>query len=74
MKMERARSLGFTSPHLHLPDDATQSDVVSAIRQMNDDPAVDAMLVQHPTPKQIDFEAGLSGDGPGQGRRRPAPA
>jgi methylenetetrahydrofolate dehydrogenase (NADP+)/methenyltetrahydrofolate cyclohydrolase len=59
MKMERARSLGFTSPHLHLPDDATQSDVVSAIRQMNDDPAVDAMLVQHPTPKQIDFEAAL---------------
>jgi methylenetetrahydrofolate dehydrogenase (NADP+)/methenyltetrahydrofolate cyclohydrolase len=59
MKMERARSLGFTSPHLHLPDDATQADVVSAIRQMNDDPAVDAMLVQHPTPKQIDFEAAL---------------
>jgi methylenetetrahydrofolate dehydrogenase (NADP+)/methenyltetrahydrofolate cyclohydrolase len=26
---------------------------------MNDDPAVDAMLVQHPTPKQIDFEAAL---------------
>ncbi len=59
MKMERARSLGFTSPHLHLPDDATQADVVAAIRQMNDDPAVDAMLVQHPTPKQIDFEAAL---------------
>jgi methylenetetrahydrofolate dehydrogenase (NADP+)/methenyltetrahydrofolate cyclohydrolase len=59
MKMERARSLGFTSPHVHLPDDATQADVVSAVRQMNDDPAVDAMLVQHPTPKQIDFEAVL---------------
>jgi methylenetetrahydrofolate dehydrogenase (NADP+)/methenyltetrahydrofolate cyclohydrolase len=26
---------------------------------MNDDPAVDAMLIQHPTPKQIDFEAAL---------------
>jgi methylenetetrahydrofolate dehydrogenase (NADP+)/methenyltetrahydrofolate cyclohydrolase len=59
MKMDRAHSLGFTSPHLHLPEDATQTDVVAAIRQMNDDPAVDAMLVQHPTPKQIDFEAAL---------------
>ena len=44
---------------MHLPDDATQADVVAAIRPMNDDPAVDAMLVQHPTPKQIDFEAAL---------------
>jgi methylenetetrahydrofolate dehydrogenase (NADP+)/methenyltetrahydrofolate cyclohydrolase len=59
MKMARAAELGLTSPHLHLPDDATQADVVAAIRQMNDDPAVDAMLVQHPTPKQIDFEAAL---------------
>ena len=59
MKMARAAELGMGSPHLHLPDDATQADVVAAIRQMNDDPAVDAMLVQHPTPKQIDFEAAL---------------
>jgi methylenetetrahydrofolate dehydrogenase (NADP+)/methenyltetrahydrofolate cyclohydrolase len=59
MKMDRATELGFTSPHLHLPEDATQADVVAAIRSMNDDPSVDAMLVQHPTPKQIDFEAAL---------------
>jgi methylenetetrahydrofolate dehydrogenase (NADP+)/methenyltetrahydrofolate cyclohydrolase len=57
--MDRAHSLGFTSPHLHLPEDATQADVVAAIRSMNEDPSVDAMLVQHPTPKQIDFEAAL---------------
>jgi len=59
MKMAMAQELGLESPHLHLPDDATQADVVAAIRQMNDDPAVDAMLVQHPTPKQVDFEAAL---------------
>ena len=59
MKMAKATELGLTSPHLHLPDDATQADVVRAIRQMNDDVSVDAMLVQHPTPKQIDFEAAL---------------
>jgi methylenetetrahydrofolate dehydrogenase (NADP+)/methenyltetrahydrofolate cyclohydrolase len=59
MKMAKAADLGMTSPHVHLPDDASQADVVAAIRSMNDDPSVDAMLVQHPTPKQIDFEAAL---------------
>ena len=59
MKMERAAELGLASPHRHLPDDAGQADLVAAIRELNDDPAVDAMLVQHPTPPQIDFEAAL---------------
>jgi methylenetetrahydrofolate dehydrogenase (NADP+)/methenyltetrahydrofolate cyclohydrolase len=59
MKMEKAEALGFGSPHVHLGDDATQADVVAAIRSFNDDPAVDAMLVQHPTPPQIDFESAL---------------
>jgi methylenetetrahydrofolate dehydrogenase (NADP+) / methenyltetrahydrofolate cyclohydrolase len=59
MKQEKAAELGFGSPHAHLPDDATQGDLVTAIRAFNDDPAVDAMLVQHPTPSQIDYEAAL---------------
>jgi methylenetetrahydrofolate dehydrogenase (NADP+)/methenyltetrahydrofolate cyclohydrolase len=59
MKIEKAESLGFASPHTHLGDDATQADLVAAIREMNDAADVDAMLVQHPTPPQIDFEAAL---------------
>jgi methylenetetrahydrofolate dehydrogenase (NADP+)/methenyltetrahydrofolate cyclohydrolase len=59
MKMEKAGSLGFTSPHIHLPQDATQADVLAAIRQMNDADDVDAVLLQHPTPPQIDFDAAL---------------
>ncbi len=59
MKMARAAELGLSSPHRHLPDDATQADLVRAIRQFNDDPQVDAMLLQHPTPPQVDFEAAL---------------
>lgn len=59
MKMEKAAELGFGSPHVHLPDDATQEDLVRAITAFNDDPAVDAMLVQYPTPPQINFEAAL---------------
>lgn len=59
MKQEKAAAIGCTSPHHHLPADATQADLVAAIRSFNDDPSVDAMLVQYPTPPQIDFEAAL---------------
>ena len=59
MKQEKAAEVGMTSPHIHLPADAQQSDLVAAIRAFNDDAAVDAMLVQHPAPPQIDYEAAL---------------
>lgn len=59
MKQEKAREIGCHSAHVELPDDATQADLVAAIREFNDDPAVDAMLVQHPTPPQIDYDAAL---------------
>jgi methylenetetrahydrofolate dehydrogenase (NADP+)/methenyltetrahydrofolate cyclohydrolase len=59
MKQAKAAEVGLESPHIHLPDDATQADLVAAIRSFNDDSAVDAMLVQHPTPPQIDYEAAL---------------
>jgi len=59
MKQEKAAELGMASPHLHLAQDATQEEVVAAIHAFNDDPAVDAMLVQHPAPPHIDYEAAL---------------
>jgi methylenetetrahydrofolate dehydrogenase (NADP+)/methenyltetrahydrofolate cyclohydrolase len=59
VKQEMAATLGLSSPHVHLPQDATQADLIAAIREFNDDDAVDAMLVQHPTPPQIDFDAAL---------------
>ena len=59
MKQEKAHEVGVSSPHLHLPEDATQADLLAAIRAFNEDPSVDAMLVQHPTPRQIDYESAL---------------
>jgi methylenetetrahydrofolate dehydrogenase (NADP+) / methenyltetrahydrofolate cyclohydrolase len=59
MKQEKALEVGLTAPHVHLPQNATQADLLAAIRAFNDDPAVDGMLVQHPTPPQIDYEAAL---------------
>jgi methylenetetrahydrofolate dehydrogenase (NADP+)/methenyltetrahydrofolate cyclohydrolase len=59
MKMAKAQELGCASPHVHLPQDATTEQVIEAVERLNVDDAVDAMLVQHPTPPHVDFEAVL---------------
>jgi methylenetetrahydrofolate dehydrogenase (NADP+)/methenyltetrahydrofolate cyclohydrolase len=59
MKMAKADELGCNSPHVHLPADATTADVIAAVQALNADPEVDAMLVQHPAPPHVDFDAVL---------------
>ncbi len=59
MKQEKAREIGCTSPHIHLPEDATQADLVDAIREMNEADDVDGILVQYPVPQHLDFDAAL---------------
>ena len=59
MKHAKAAEMGCHSVDVHLPDDATQSDVLAAVHRLNDDAAVDAVLFQYPPPAQIDFEAAL---------------
>jgi len=60
MKQAQAAELSIHSFHTHLAGDATQVDLVGAVRDMNDDPRVDAILVQHPVPAGIDYEAALA--------------
>lgn len=59
MKMRKAEELGCSSPHVHLPNDTTTAEVIDAVRRLNDDDGVDAMLVQYPAPPQVDFDAVL---------------
>ena len=59
MKMRKAEELGCNSPHVLLPDDCTTADALAAVRELNADHAVDAMLVQYPAPPQVDFDAVL---------------
>lgn len=59
MKMRKAEELGCRSPHVHLPADCTTEQAIEAVQRLNDDPTVDAMLVQHPAPPQVDFDAVL---------------
>jgi methylenetetrahydrofolate dehydrogenase (NADP+)/methenyltetrahydrofolate cyclohydrolase len=59
MKHAKAAELGCHSVDVHLPDDATQGDVLEAVRSLNTDRAVDAILFQYPAPAHIDFESAL---------------
>lgn len=59
MKMAKAAELGLASPHAHLPQDATTADVIETIERFNADPAVTAMIFQHPAPPQVDYDAAL---------------
>jgi methylenetetrahydrofolate dehydrogenase (NADP+)/methenyltetrahydrofolate cyclohydrolase len=59
MKMKKAQELGCNSPHVHLPEDATTADVITAVQAFNQDDSVDAMLVQYPAPPHVDFDAVL---------------
>jgi methylenetetrahydrofolate dehydrogenase (NADP+) / methenyltetrahydrofolate cyclohydrolase len=59
MKMRKAEELGCNSPHVHLPADVTTEQAIEAVLALNEDPAVDAMLVQYPGPPQVDFDAVL---------------
>lgn len=59
VKHAKCAELGLESYHQDLPNDASQEDLFAAVRRFNDDPAVDGMLIQHPIPSHLDYEAAL---------------
>ncbi|HEY6530787.1 MAG TPA: tetrahydrofolate dehydrogenase/cyclohydrolase catalytic domain-containing protein [Acidimicrobiales bacterium] len=59
MKHRDCEALGITSRHAQLPADATQQQVLDVVGEFNDDPTVDAYLMQYPFPGHLDFEAAL---------------
>lgn len=59
MKRRACERAGIASVARMLPSTATQEEVEATVRELNDDPAVHAILVQLPMPKHIDEEAVL---------------
>src|SRR5215475_6644359 len=57
MKHDDADQLGLHTRELTLPATATQSEVDVAIEVMNNDPRIDAYIVQYPFPVGLDYEA-----------------
>jgi methylenetetrahydrofolate dehydrogenase (NADP+)/methenyltetrahydrofolate cyclohydrolase len=58
-KNKAAEQLGFHSVSFHLPANASEADVLSRVRALNDDPKVHGILVQMPLPKQVREDAVL---------------
>jgi methylenetetrahydrofolate dehydrogenase (NADP+) / methenyltetrahydrofolate cyclohydrolase len=61
MKRRRCQEAGVLLRLVRLPENATTSEVVTAVNDLSIDPEVDGILLQHPVPHQIDersaFEA-----------------
>ena len=65
MKHQDCAEIGISSVHAHLPADASQEEVLTMVDRFNDDPSVDAYLLQYPFPAGFDYAVAL-------GRVRPA--
>lgn len=53
-KVKTAEELGIISEQRHFPADATQDEIVAAVKELNSRNDVDGILVQLPLPKHID--------------------
>lgn len=57
MKGNACRRVGMESKAIALPESSTTSEVLAVIDNLNADPRVQGILLQHPVPKQIDERA-----------------
>lgn len=57
MKGNACRRVGMDSRAIKLPSSATTEDVLAQIDQLNADPAVHGILLQHPVPAHVDERA-----------------
>lgn len=53
-KVKACELIGFGSTLIHLPDTATEEEVLGTVNKLNNDPAIDGFIVQVPLPKHID--------------------
>lgn len=58
-KRRDAEEVGMASIHHHLPASISQTEIESLINSLNDDPAVDGILVQLPLPGELDGESAV---------------
>jgi methylenetetrahydrofolate dehydrogenase (NADP+) / methenyltetrahydrofolate cyclohydrolase len=59
LKREDSAEIGVRSIHTELPETTTQEELLAVIERYNDDPDVDAFILQVPLPAQLDAEAAL---------------
>ncbi|HIK44591.1 MAG TPA: bifunctional methylenetetrahydrofolate dehydrogenase/methenyltetrahydrofolate cyclohydrolase FolD [Leptolyngbyaceae cyanobacterium M65_K2018_010] len=59
-KSRACGKVGIASQVIHLPTTTSQAEVMAVIQQMNNDPAIDGILVQLPLPNHLDAVALLN--------------
>ena len=59
-KHETCEEVGVASFHEQVPADAGQQALLAAVDRFNDDPEVDAYIIQHPVPSSFDFNEALA--------------
>lgn len=57
MKGNACRRLGMHSIRVDLAEKTTTNELINAINQLNDDPGIHGILLQHPVPRHIDERA-----------------
>jgi methylenetetrahydrofolate dehydrogenase (NADP+)/methenyltetrahydrofolate cyclohydrolase len=58
-KHETCEAVGIKSFHIDVTGDQSQEDLLAAVDSFNNNPEVDAYLIQHPLPDGFDFNAAL---------------
>jgi len=58
-KHDACAQVGMKSYHQDVAGDASQAALLAAVSRFNDDPAVDAFIVQNPVPSGYDFNAAM---------------
>lgn len=58
-KHETCRQVGIESFNAEIPSSGGQPDLLAAVERFNNDPVVDAFLIQHPVPSGFDFNEAL---------------
>ncbi|MGI8984807.1 MAG: bifunctional 5,10-methylenetetrahydrofolate dehydrogenase/5,10-methenyltetrahydrofolate cyclohydrolase [Acidimicrobiales bacterium] len=59
-KHEACEAMGIRSAHRQLEADAPLAEILDAVRSFNEDPAVDAFLIQNPFPGGQDYNAAIA--------------
>ncbi|KAA0546566.1 bifunctional 5,10-methylene-tetrahydrofolate dehydrogenase/5,10-methylene-tetrahydrofolate cyclohydrolase [Bacillus sp. BGMRC 2118] len=57
MKGNACEKLGIHSKRIHLSEETTTEELIACIEELNNDPEVDGILLQHPVPAHIDERA-----------------
>jgi methylenetetrahydrofolate dehydrogenase (NADP+)/methenyltetrahydrofolate cyclohydrolase len=59
-KVKSCAQCGIESRNIHLPEDTPEDEVLGLLREFNNDPAVNGILLQLPVPPQIDDDKAIT--------------